>query len=123
MRPAAVVTGNPVRPEVLTRHPDKAVTALGLHAFDRRLPTVYVTGGAQGSQQINDEVGGELPWLPERANVVHQCSPAHVAAPSARAAGLPAGLAARHHLTPFVGAELPDVPAGRSGGLPAPWPS
>ncbi|MEU1327611.1 UDP-N-acetylglucosamine--N-acetylmuramyl-(pentapeptide) pyrophosphoryl-undecaprenol N-acetylglucosamine transferase [Streptomyces microflavus] len=108
-RAAAVVTGNPVRPEVLAGHPDKAVTALGLHAFDRRLPTVYVTGGAQGSQQINDVVGGELPWLLERANVVHQCGPAHVVALSARAAGLTADLAARYHLTPFVGPELPDV--------------
>ncbi|MCL6287426.1 UDP-N-acetylglucosamine--N-acetylmuramyl-(pentapeptide) pyrophosphoryl-undecaprenol N-acetylglucosamine transferase [Streptomyces sp. 43Y-GA-1] len=109
VRSAAVVTGNPVRPEVLTGHPDKAVTALGLHSFDRRLPTVYVTGGAQGSQQINDVVGGELPWLLERANVVHQCGPAHQEALSARAAGLPAPLAARYHLTPFVGPELPDV--------------
>jgi UDP-N-acetylglucosamine--N-acetylmuramyl-(pentapeptide) pyrophosphoryl-undecaprenol N-acetylglucosamine transferase len=109
VRSAAVVTGNPVRPEVLTGHPDKAVTALGLHSFDRRLPTVYVTGGAQGSQQINDVVGGELPWLLERANVVHQCGPAHVAALSARAAGMPADIAARYHLTPFVGPELPDV--------------
>ncbi len=109
VRPAAVVTGNPVRPEVLTGQADKAVTALGLHTFDRRLPTVYVTGGAQGSQQINDVVGSELPWLLERANVVHQCGPAHVGALSARTAGLPAGLAARYHLAPFVGPELPDV--------------
>ncbi|MEU6404992.1 UDP-N-acetylglucosamine--N-acetylmuramyl-(pentapeptide) pyrophosphoryl-undecaprenol N-acetylglucosamine transferase [Streptomyces sp. NPDC046985] len=108
VRAAAVVTGNPVRPEVLTGRPDKAVTALGLR-FDRRLPTVYVTGGAQGSQQINDVVGGELPWLLERANVVHQCGLAHHEALSAGAAGLPAHLAARYHLTPFVGPELPDV--------------
>ncbi len=109
VRSAAVVTGNPVRPEILTGHPDKAVAALGLHTFDRRLPTVYVTGGAQGSQQINDVVGGELPWLLERANVVHQCGPAHQETLSARAAGLPASLAARYHLTAFVGPELPDV--------------
>lgn len=70
---------------------------------------MYVTGGAQGSQQINDVVGGELPWLLERANVVHQCGPVHVAALSARAAGTPADIAARYHLTPFVGPELPDV--------------
>ncbi|SEF03603.1 UDP-N-acetylglucosamine-N-acetylmuramylpentapeptide N-acetylglucosamine transferase [Streptomyces sp. 2112.3] len=109
VRPAAVVTGNPVRPEVLSGHPDKAVAALGLHAFDRRLPTVYVTGGAQGSQQINDVVGEVLPWLLERANVVHQCGPAHHDVLSARAAELPAGLVSRYHLTPFVGPELPDV--------------
>ncbi|MFG2111365.1 glycosyltransferase [Streptomyces sp. NPDC048718] len=109
VRGLAVVTGNPVRPEVLTGHADKAVQVLGLDGFDRRLPTVYVTGGAQGSQQINDLVAGELPWLLERANVVHQCGPAHREALAARAAGLPTALAARYHVTGFVGPELPDV--------------
>ncbi|EGJ72672.1 putative undecaprenyldiphospho-muramoylpentapeptide beta-N-acetylglucosaminyltransferase (plasmid) [Streptomyces sp. Tu6071] len=108
VRSLAVVTGNPVRPEVLTGHPGKAVAALGL-GFDLALPTVYVTGGAQGSQQINEVVGGELPWLLERANVVHQCGPAHYESLAARAATLPAHLAVRYHVTPFVGAELPDV--------------
>jgi hypothetical protein len=56
VRGAAVVTGNPVRPEVLAGHPDKATESLGVRHFDRRLPTVYVTGGAQGSQQINGVV-------------------------------------------------------------------
>ncbi|MER5969684.1 UDP-N-acetylglucosamine--N-acetylmuramyl-(pentapeptide) pyrophosphoryl-undecaprenol N-acetylglucosamine transferase [Streptomyces sp. NPDC002055] len=109
VRPSAVVTGNPVRPEVLTGQPDKAVAALGLHAFDRRLPTVYVTGGAQGSQQINSVIGDVLPWLLERTNVVHQCGPAHYEGLLARAADLPPGPAARYHLVPFVGPELPDV--------------
>ncbi|MFI2184590.1 UDP-N-acetylglucosamine--N-acetylmuramyl-(pentapeptide) pyrophosphoryl-undecaprenol N-acetylglucosamine transferase [Streptomyces sioyaensis] len=109
VRSAAVVTGNPVRPEVLTGHPDKAVATLGLHGFDRRLPTLYVTGGAQGSQQINDVVRDALPWLLERANVVHQCGPANHDALRGHAAGLPAALADRYHLTPFVGPELPDV--------------
>ncbi|MFJ4436991.1 UDP-N-acetylglucosamine--N-acetylmuramyl-(pentapeptide) pyrophosphoryl-undecaprenol N-acetylglucosamine transferase [Streptomyces sp. NPDC088923] len=108
VRPLAVVTGNPVRPEVLTGHPEKAVSALG-SGFDRALPTVYVTGGAQGSQQINDLIGGELLWLLERANVVHQCGPAPYEALAARASGLPPHVAARYHLTPFVGSELPDV--------------
>jgi UDP-N-acetylglucosamine--N-acetylmuramyl-(pentapeptide) pyrophosphoryl-undecaprenol N-acetylglucosamine transferase len=109
VRPAAVVTGNPVRPEVLTGHADKAVAALGLHAFDRGLPTVYVTGGAQGARQINDVVREALPWLLERANIVHQCGPANVEGLRAQAAGLPAELAARYHITGFVGPELPDI--------------
>lgn len=108
VRSLAVVTGNPVRPEVLAGFPDKAVAALGL-GFDRSLPTVYVTGGAQGSQQINDLIGGELSWLLERTNVVHQCGPAQYDVLAARAAALPSRLAARYHLTPFVGPELPDV--------------
>ncbi|GAA1256922.1 undecaprenyldiphospho-muramoylpentapeptide beta-N-acetylglucosaminyltransferase [Kitasatospora nipponensis] len=108
-RKAAVVTGNPVRPEVLTGHPDKAVQALGLWAFDRARPTVYVTGGAQGSQQINDLVRDVLPWLLTQANVVHQCGPAHEEALRRAAAGLPGDLAGRYLVTGFVGPELPDV--------------
>ncbi|MEU3872650.1 MULTISPECIES: UDP-N-acetylglucosamine--N-acetylmuramyl-(pentapeptide) pyrophosphoryl-undecaprenol N-acetylglucosamine transferase [Streptomyces] len=109
VRGAAVVTGNPVRPEVLAGHPDKAVAALGLHGFDRRLPTVYVTGGAQGSQQINDLVRDALPWLLERANVIHQCGPGNVEELRRQAAALPAPVAGRYYLAGFVGPELPDV--------------
>ena len=109
VREAAVVTGNPVRPEVLTGHPDKAVAALGLTGFDRRLPTLYVTGGAQGAAQINHAVATALPWLLERANVVHQCGPDHESALRAQAAALPAWMTARYHVSGFVGPELPDV--------------
>ncbi|MFD9205144.1 glycosyltransferase [Streptomyces sioyaensis] len=109
VRSSAVVTGNPVRPEVLTGHADRAVAALGVNGFDRRLPTLYVTGGAQGAQQINDVIRDALPWLLERANVVHQCGPANVEALRGRAAALPAELAGRYYLTPFVGPELRDV--------------
>lgn len=42
-RKIAVVTGNPVRPQVLSGHGAKAVEALGLRGFDSRRPTVYVT--------------------------------------------------------------------------------
>ncbi|MFI5476855.1 UDP-N-acetylglucosamine--N-acetylmuramyl-(pentapeptide) pyrophosphoryl-undecaprenol N-acetylglucosamine transferase [Streptomyces cacaoi] len=108
-RQIAVVTGNPVRPEVLSGHAAKAVEALELWGFARQLPTVYVTGGAQGSQQINELVGEVLPWLLQRANVVHQCGPRHVEGLRARAAGLPGELAGRYYLAGYVGAELPDV--------------
>ncbi len=108
-RRVTVVTGNPVRPEVLTGHADKAVQALGLWGFDRQLPTVYVTGGAQGAQQINELIGDVLPWLLGMANVVHQCGPDNVDGLRVRAAGLPAELQGRYYLTGFVGPELPDV--------------
>ncbi|MFI7277944.1 UDP-N-acetylglucosamine--N-acetylmuramyl-(pentapeptide) pyrophosphoryl-undecaprenol N-acetylglucosamine transferase [Streptomyces sp. NPDC049879] len=108
-RARAVVTGNPVRPEVLTGRPEKAVEALGLRGFDGRLPTVYVTGGAQGSQQINGLVADVLPWLLGHANVIHQCGPDNAEALRARTAALPPHLAGRYHLTGFVGPELPDV--------------
>jgi UDP-N-acetylglucosamine--N-acetylmuramyl-(pentapeptide) pyrophosphoryl-undecaprenol N-acetylglucosamine transferase len=109
VRSVAVVTGNPIRPEVLTGHAGKAIEALQLGGFERRCPTVYVTGGAQGSQQINEVVRDALPWLLERANVIHQCGPANVEALRQQAAALPTELAGRYHLTGFVGPELPDV--------------
>ncbi|MFE7794561.1 glycosyltransferase [Streptomyces sp. NPDC057460] len=109
VRGAAVVTGNPIRPEVLAGHADKAVEVLGLHCFDRRLPTVYVTGGAQGSRQINDVVRDSLPWLLSNANVIHQCGPSNVGALQQLATVMPSELAGRYYLTGFVGPELPDV--------------
>ncbi len=109
VRGTTVVTGNPVRPEVLAGHARKAVDALGLHSFASGLPTVYVTGGAQGSQQINELVRDSLPWLLSRANVIHQCGPANLDALSATVNALRPDLAARYHLTGYVGPELPDV--------------
>ncbi|MGW1562811.1 UDP-N-acetylglucosamine--N-acetylmuramyl-(pentapeptide) pyrophosphoryl-undecaprenol N-acetylglucosamine transferase [Streptomyces sp. NPDC002144] len=108
-RDIAVVTGNPVRPQVLSGHAEKAVQALGMPAFDGRLPTVYVTGGAQGSAQINETVAGILPWLLGYANVVHQCGPSHVEGLREGAALFPPELVGRYHVTGFVGEELPDV--------------
>ncbi|MFE5582418.1 glycosyltransferase [Kitasatospora sp. NPDC056531] len=108
-RATAVVTGNPVRPEVLTGQPDKAVQALSLWGFDRSRPTVYVTGGAQGSQQINGLVSEILPWLLGHANVIHQCGPSHETDLRERAASLPEHLRGRYLVTGFVGPELPDV--------------
>ena len=108
-RSTAAVTGNPVRPAVLAGQADKAVTALDLYGFDRSLPTVYVTGGAQGSVQINTLVSAILPELLHRANVVHQCGPANESALRERARALPPQLAGRYLLTGYLGAELPDV--------------
>lgn len=105
----AVVTGNPVRPEVLAGDADKAIDALGLQGFDRALPTVYVTGGAQGAAQINLLVREILPWLLSHANVIHQCGPGSVDDLRQHAATLPAELTPRYLPIGFVSSELPDV--------------
>lgn len=105
----AVVTGNPVRPEVLTGQAELGAKGLGFEGHNPELPTVYVTGGAQGSAQINTNVREILPWLLARANVVHQCGANNVEGLRESARALPPGLAERYHLTAFVGPELPDV--------------
>jgi UDP-N-acetylglucosamine--N-acetylmuramyl-(pentapeptide) pyrophosphoryl-undecaprenol N-acetylglucosamine transferase len=109
VRASALVTGNPVRPEVLTGQPDKAISALGLTGFDRALPTVYVTGGAQGSVQINTAVRAILPWLLTQANVIHQCGATSIEESRQYAAQLPDDARRCYLVTDFVGPELPDV--------------
>ncbi|MFG2094667.1 glycosyltransferase [Streptomyces sp. NPDC048612] len=106
---SAVVTGNPVRPAVFTGDPAKAVPALGMTGYNSALPTVYITGGAQGSEQINGMIRENLPWLLSVANVIHQCGPNWVEKSRHAAAGLAPELRARYWVDGFVGPELPDV--------------
>jgi UDP-N-acetylglucosamine--N-acetylmuramyl-(pentapeptide) pyrophosphoryl-undecaprenol N-acetylglucosamine transferase len=110
-RSRAVVTGNPIRVELLGGDADRGVKALGWTGWDASLPTVYVTGGAQGSVQINRLVEAVLEWLLQRANVVHQCGQSSLAQLQRRAEQLPAELAGRYRVIEFVGVELPDVQA------------
>lgn len=109
VRAVAVVTGNPVRGEVLVGDAGKAVAALGWPGLVRDLPVVYVTGGAQGAAQINGVVAEILPWLLERANVIHQCGAGSLAQLREAAGRLPARLAARYLVRGSIGPELPDV--------------
>ncbi|HET9255103.1 MAG TPA: UDP-N-acetylglucosamine--N-acetylmuramyl-(pentapeptide) pyrophosphoryl-undecaprenol N-acetylglucosamine transferase [Pseudonocardiaceae bacterium] len=110
-RERAVVTGNPIRVELLDGDAHRGVKVLGWSSWDAALPTVFVTGGAQGSVQINRLVAAVLDWLLVRANVIHQCGAASLADMRRRAQRLPAELAGRYRVIEFVGAELSDVHA------------
>lgn len=106
-RGRVVVTGNPLRPELRGPTRTDAVAALGL---DPALPLVYVTGGAQGAHRINRAVGEVVTGLLAGAQVIHQCGDHPETGDrrwlEERRAGLPAGLAARYTVRPWVGAEL-----------------
>ncbi|GGS64346.1 glycosyltransferase [Nonomuraea spiralis] len=103
-RAKAVVTGNPVRPELLQGNRAAAYDLFGL-TFE--VPLIYVTGGAQGSKQINTLIAEILPRLLPHAQIVHQCGPAWI--DQMRAVEVPPDLADRYHPVPYVGAELPDL--------------
>jgi UDP-N-acetylglucosamine--N-acetylmuramyl-(pentapeptide) pyrophosphoryl-undecaprenol N-acetylglucosamine transferase len=94
---------------VLTGDAGKAPASLGWTGMTPGLPVVYVTGGAQGAAQVNDAVTGILPWLLERANVIHQCGESRTASVREVAGRLPAALAGRYLVAGFIGPELPDV--------------
>ena len=118
-----ILTGNPVRPDVLGGDPARALAHWRL---DPTLPTIYVTGGIQGAHAINEAVFGALPALLAEAQVVHQTgegpdgSQADITTAERLARDLPRG-ATRYRPVPSVGAELADLLAlaalvvGRAG--------
>ncbi|MBI4067935.1 UDP-N-acetylglucosamine--N-acetylmuramyl-(pentapeptide) pyrophosphoryl-undecaprenol N-acetylglucosamine transferase [Candidatus Kaiserbacteria bacterium] len=61
--------GHPIRKEI------EAPTDEGGHQFlklDPSVPTIFVLGGSQGAQAINDALVDTLPVLVEKYNIVHQ---------------------------------------------------
>ncbi len=119
-----LLTGNPVRPAIFQGDASRAAQLFG---FDPNEPTLYVTGGAQGSHAINMAVRGALPRLLACCQVVLQCGEG----PDGSGDDLRALLQAREELAPdlrrryhvqaFVGDEIGDVYAlaslvvGRAG--------
>jgi UDP-N-acetylglucosamine--N-acetylmuramyl-(pentapeptide) pyrophosphoryl-undecaprenol N-acetylglucosamine transferase len=123
-RGKALVTGNPLRPSLLQGDPQHA--ALLFH-LDPSLPTVYITGGAQGSHAINMAVRDSLPTLLECGQVIHQCgegpdgSGEDFKALTEAKQALQPQQQARYHVQPYIGDEIGDVYAlaslvvGRAG--------
>ena len=105
-----VVTGNPLRPELRAGSRSGAIARWEL---DPAVPLVYVTGGALGAHRINRVVGEALPALLARAQIIHQCGENPTTGDrqwlEARRAALPAGLARRYTVVPYVGAELAEI--------------
>ena len=63
-----IVTGNPVREEILKAQPDEAYSRLGL---ERDVPVVVVTGGGTGALALNRLAAAAAPLLVAHAQVVH----------------------------------------------------
>ena len=105
-----VVTGNPLRAELRAGSRADAVARFGL---DPALPLVYVTGGALGAHAINRPVGAIARELLAQAQVIHQCGDSRITGDhewlKAERAALPAPLALRYTVLPWVGAELAGI--------------
>jgi UDP-N-acetylglucosamine--N-acetylmuramyl-(pentapeptide) pyrophosphoryl-undecaprenol N-acetylglucosamine transferase len=105
-----VVTGNPVRSELLAGDADRGRQHF---AFNPDLPVLFVTGGARGASPLNQRIKTILPRLLEYAQVLHQTGPASANADfaelSALKQSLPAVLAARYVPTEFVSEEIADA--------------
>jgi UDP-N-acetylglucosamine--N-acetylmuramyl-(pentapeptide) pyrophosphoryl-undecaprenol N-acetylglucosamine transferase len=120
----AVVTGNPIRPSLLAGDAASGASRFG---FDVALPTVYVTGGAQGSHAINMAIQDALPDLLTACQVFHQCGEgpdglgADLKSLQETREALPPTAKGRYRVQAFVGDEIADLYAlaclvvGRAG--------
>ncbi|WNB91394.1 undecaprenyldiphospho-muramoylpentapeptide beta-N-acetylglucosaminyltransferase [Bacillus sp. NEB1478] len=66
----AIVTGSPIRDELLQGSKEKGLTYLG---FRSHLPVLTIMGGSLGARKINEAVRGALPELTRSYQIVHIC--------------------------------------------------
>ena len=66
----AVLTGSPIRQELLTGN---KLAALDMCGFTANKPVILVMGGSLGSVAVNDAVRGALPELLENFQIIHLC--------------------------------------------------
>jgi UDP-N-acetylglucosamine--N-acetylmuramyl-(pentapeptide) pyrophosphoryl-undecaprenol N-acetylglucosamine transferase len=117
-----IVTGNPVRRGLREGDAARGRAHVG---FDATLPVIYITGGARGASALNHRVFDLLPWLLERAQVVHQTGARDANSDYddaiRRRDALPDAQRARYAPREFIGPELFDLYAaadliiGRAG--------
>jgi UDP-N-acetylglucosamine--N-acetylmuramyl-(pentapeptide) pyrophosphoryl-undecaprenol N-acetylglucosamine transferase len=102
----AVVTGYPVRQEILALagQRDLARQRLGLAA---ELPVLLVFGGSRGARSINQALAGALPELLPHCQIVHISGTLDWPAVEARAHSLPRELRPRYHAYAYLHDEMP----------------
>lgn len=66
----AILTGSPIRQELLAGNPGHAMSYCH---FSNGRPVLLIIGGSTGSKAINDAVRGLLPTLLKRYQVIHLC--------------------------------------------------
>ncbi len=69
-----ILVGNPIRKELFGR--DK-VEALNYFKLSPSKQTLFILGGSQGAQVINNEILAALVRMTEKYNVIHQCGDAN----------------------------------------------
>jgi UDP-N-acetylglucosamine--N-acetylmuramyl-(pentapeptide) pyrophosphoryl-undecaprenol N-acetylglucosamine transferase len=69
------LTGNPVR-DVIKQAP--TIDPVAFFKLDPQLPTIFVVGGSQGAERINDMLLSALPQILEKYQVIHQVGEKHI---------------------------------------------
>lgn len=94
----AVLTGSPIRSELLTGNKENARRLCG---FTKEKPVLFIVGGSSGSKFINDTIRGLLPELLKTYQVIHMCGKGNIEAALDRTAG--------YKQFEYIGKELNDI--------------
>ncbi|HLU70311.1 MAG TPA: undecaprenyldiphospho-muramoylpentapeptide beta-N-acetylglucosaminyltransferase [Fibrobacteria bacterium] len=98
-RAKCILTGSPIRPELLRG--DKAA-GLAFLGFTTDKPVLLVMGGSLGAKAVNEALRANLDWILKTHQIVHLCGKGWLS-PEADAPG--------YRQFEFLGAELADVMA------------
>jgi len=99
-----VVTGYPVRPELL-QQPDQSAARRRLN-LDDDSPVLLVFGGSRGARSINQAVTAAIEDFLGAAQMVHITGPLDFSQVQARRAALPAQQQARYHVFEYLHQEM-----------------
>jgi UDP-N-acetylglucosamine--N-acetylmuramyl-(pentapeptide) pyrophosphoryl-undecaprenol N-acetylglucosamine transferase len=104
-----VVTGYPVRPELLTNVEDGARKARARQRLGLRddLPVLLVLGGSRGARSINRALTGQIEAYLEVSQVVHVSGQLDQDWVQARWAKLSPDLQARYHVSAYLYEDMP----------------
>jgi len=94
----AVLTGSPIRKELLSGSKENARR---LCNFTSEKPVLFVVGGSSGSKFINDTIRGLLPELLKTYQVIHMCGKGNIEESLKQTAG--------YKQFEYIGAELNDI--------------
>ena len=67
----AVLTGSPIRQELLNGNPSNAIKLCRFENMEK--PVILIIGGSTGSRAINTAIRDLLPELLKRYNIIHLC--------------------------------------------------
>jgi UDP-N-acetylglucosamine--N-acetylmuramyl-(pentapeptide) pyrophosphoryl-undecaprenol N-acetylglucosamine transferase len=96
----AVVTGSPIRDELLQGSKEKGLSYLG---FRSHLPVLIIMGGSLGARKINEAVREALPELHRSYQIVHICGKGNIDNSLSETEG--------YRQFEYIQKELPDVVA------------
>ncbi len=94
----AVLTGSPIRSELLSGNKENARKNCN---FTNEKPILFIVGGSSGSKFINDTIRGLLPELLKTYQIIHMCGKGNIEESLNRTAG--------YKQYEYIGAELSDI--------------